>query len=156
MILGGDSDPVSWARRVAVPNADIGGIGFGRRGQIDGGLGQRQIAFRCAQEIIGVLGGQRLVDGLGIGKADILDRHADQAARDKERIFPGGQHAREIIKRGIGIGTAYRLVKRRDEIVVAVLRLVVQRHTFLHDLGKFFGIERRRLSAAAEKYLRRD
>ena len=40
---------------------------------------------------------------------------------------------REIVERGVGIGAAHRLVQRRDQIVVAVLALVVDRRAALHD-----------------------
>ena len=71
---------------------------------------------------------------LRIGKPDVLDRHAHDTARDIERRLASIQHAAEIIERGIGVGAAHRLVQRADQIVVAVLRFVVDRRAPLYDL----------------------
>ena len=101
----------------------------------------RQIAFRAAQEIVGVLGGVGDHQRLRIGQPDVLDRHAHHAARDVERRLAGIQHAAKIIQRGVGIGAAYRLVQCADQIVVAVLRLVVDRRAPLHDLLQLGGVK---------------
>ena len=72
---------------MAAPKA-VGGIGFGRGRQIDDGLRQRQLALGRPQEIERILGCERLHDRLRIGEADVLDRHAHQAAGDVERSSP--------------------------------------------------------------------
>jgi hypothetical protein len=55
---------------------------------------------------------------------------------DEQRVLAGVEHAREIIERGVGIGAAHALVQGRDQVVVAVLRLVVDRRAPLHDLDQ--------------------
>ena len=94
----------------------------------------RQFALGRAEKIVGVLRGVGDDQRLRIGKPDVLHRHAHDAAREIERILAGIEHAGEIIERGVGIGAAHRFVQRADQIVVAVLRLVVDRRAALHDL----------------------
>ena len=84
------------------------------------------------------------MNGLGVGQADILDRHAHDSAGEKERVLAGDEHAREVVESCVRIGTAHRLMKSRDEIVVPLLRLVVDRCAPLHRLNEALGIERRR------------
>ena len=73
--------------------------------------GDGEFALGRAEKIIGVLG--RIGDDqrLRIGEADVLDRHAHDAAREEQRILAGVEHAREIIERRIGIGAAHRFVQ---------------------------------------------
>ena len=125
-------EPVDLASAVAAVKAGVDGVRFRRGGEIDGRLGQRQFAFGAAEHVIGVAGGDRLRQRLRIGEADILDRHADQAPRDEHRVLAGNQHAGEIIERRVRVGAAHRLVQGRDQVVVAVLRLVVDRRAALH------------------------
>ena len=113
---------------------DVGGVRFGRGGDVDHGLGDGELALGRAQKVVGVLGGVGDHQRLRIGQADVLDRHAHDAAREIKRVLAGIEHAGEIIQRGVGIGAAHRLVQRRDQIVVAVLLLVVDRRAPLHDL----------------------
>ena len=75
----------------------VGGVGFRRGGEIDHRLRDREFAFGRPQEIIGVLGGVADRQRLRIGKPDVLDRHADHAAGQEQRVLAGIQHAREII-----------------------------------------------------------
>jgi hypothetical protein len=48
---------------------------------------------------------------------------------------------RQIIERRVGVGAAHRLVQRGDQVVVAVLRLVVDRRAALHHLLQGGGVE---------------
>jgi len=61
--------------------------------------------------------------------------------RQVERVFAGVEHAAEIIERGVDVGAAYRLVQCANEIVVAVLLLVVDRRASLHHLLQAGGVE---------------
>ena len=72
-----------------------------------------------AEEVEGVLGGIGDHERLRVGQADVLDRHADDAAGDEEPVLAAVEHAREIVERRVGVGAAHRLVQRRDQIVVA-------------------------------------
>src|SRR5690606_37381180 len=56
----------------------VDGIRFGRGGEIEAGLRDRQLAFGAAEELVGVLGGEALHHRLRIGEADVLHRRADQ------------------------------------------------------------------------------
>ena len=106
MCIGGISEPVSFALRQAAFCADIGGVRFGRGGEIEAGLDDRQLAFGRAEEIVAVLGGEALHQRLRIGEADVLDRGAGQAAQHVERLLAGDQHPREIVERGLRVGAA--------------------------------------------------
>ena len=93
------------------------------------------------EKIVGVLGGVADHERLRIGKANVLDRHPHHAPRQEQRIFAGIHHAREIIQRRVGIGAAHRFMQRRDQVVMAVGRLVVDRRAALQDLLQLHGIE---------------
>jgi len=94
----------------------VNGVRFWREREIDGGLRERQMAFRRTKEIESILGGERNGKGTGFGQADIFTGHAHHAAREIERIFAGFEHAREPVKGGVGIGVA-------DGFVQAEIRL---------------------------------
>ena len=119
----------------------VGGVGFRRGGEIDHGLRDREFALGRPEEIIGILGGVADHQRLRIGEADVLHRHPHHAPRQKQRIFAGIQHAREIIQRRIGIGAAHRFMQRRDQIVMAVGGFVVDRRAALQDLLQLRGVE---------------
>ena len=56
------------------------------------------------------------------------------APRQEQRILAGVEHAGEVIERRIGIRAAHRFMQRGDQVVVAVLRLIVDRCPALHHL----------------------
>ena len=56
-------------------------------------------------------------------------------------ILAGIEHAGEIIERRVRVGAAHRLVQRGDQVVVAVLRLVVDRRAALQHLLQRRGVE---------------
>ena len=76
----------------------IGRVRFRRGGDVDHGLGERQFALGRAEKVVGVLGRVRDNQRLRIGKPDILDRHAHDAARQIERVLAGIEHAGEIVE----------------------------------------------------------
>ena len=106
MFIGGISEPVSFALRHAPLLRDVGGVRFGRGGEIEAGLDDRQFAFGRAEEIVAVLGREALDQSLRVGEADILRRGADQPAEHVERLLAGDQHPREIIKRRLRVRAA--------------------------------------------------
>src|SRR5437016_14307959 len=83
------------------------------------------MTFGRAEEIEGVLGGERDGESAGFGEADVFAGHADYAAREIERVFAGFEHAREPVESGVGIGIADRFVQCGDEVVMFLARLVV-------------------------------
>ena len=133
MCLGGSSEPFSLAAARRGLEGGVDGVRFRRGGEIDAGLREGQFALRRAEIVVGVLGGIGDDQRLRIGKPDVLHRHAHQPAAEIERVLAGVEHAREIVERRVRIGAAHRLVQRRDQIVVAVLALVVDRRAALHD-----------------------
>ena len=85
------------------PIGPIGGVGFGRGGDIDHRLRDRELALRAAEKIVGLLGGVADHERLRIGEPDVLDRHAHHAAGEVERFLAGVEHAAQIVERGIRI-----------------------------------------------------
>ena len=81
----------------------ISRVRFRCGGNINHRLGDSQFAFRTAEEVVGFL--RRIGDHqrLWIGQADVLHRHAHDAAREIERILAGIDHTAEIIQGGVGI-----------------------------------------------------
>ena len=133
MCFGGSSEPCSLARLRRGLEGGVDGVRFRRGRQVDAGLRKRQFALGRAEIVVGVLGGIGDHQRLRIGKADVLHRHAHQPPAEIERVLAGVEHAREIIERRVRIGAAHRFVQRRDQIVVAVLALVVDRRAPLDD-----------------------
>ena len=114
----------------------VEGIGFGRESQVHGGLREGEMAFRDADKIGGLHGGDGDAERGGVGEADIFAGHAHQAARDVKRSFAGFEHAREPVKRGVGIGITHRLVQRGNQVVMLLAGLVVQEEFALQCGGQ--------------------
>jgi len=112
----------------------INGVGFWREREIDGGLGEGEMAFGRAQEIESVLGGQGDGESAGFGEADIFAGHADHAAGEIERVFAGFEHAGEPVEGGVGIGVADGFVEGGDEVVMLLAGLVVAEEFSLQDV----------------------
>ena len=108
---------------------------MGAKAEIDDSFGECQIAFRRAEEIDGLFGGEAKVQGFGSGQADVFDGHADDAAREIERVFAGGEHARQPVESGVRVAVAHALVQRRDQVVVLLAGLVVHQHALLDGFG---------------------
>ena len=129
--------------RAGLAKGGVGGVGFGRGREENDQLGDRQFALGRAEPVVGVPGGERLHQCLRVGEADILDRGAGEAAQDVDRVLAAGQHARQPIERRVGIRAAQRFVQRADQIVMALLALVVERRAALDEGGELAGPERR-------------
>src|SRR3546814_9294431 len=83
----------------------------------------------CSSDLlIGVLGGEALHQRLRIGEADILARKTGESPQDVERLLARDEHPREPIERRLRVRPAQRLMERRDQIVMAVAALVIDRH----------------------------
>ena len=136
------------------PKRLVGGVRFRGGGQINDGLRDREFAFGMAEEVVGVLGGVADHQRLRIGKTDILHRHADHAPGQKQRILASIHHAREIIQGGVGVGAAHRLMQRRNQVVVTVGGLVVDRRLALQDILQLLGVENSRPRARRARPLR--
>ena len=141
--MGGPSVPVSCAAALAGFQADVGGVGFWRGGEMDHGLRQMQLGFGRADEMHGVLGGVADQQRGGIGEADVFGGRAHEAAGDEQQILAAGDHAREPIERRVRIGAADAFVQRGDEIVVLFAVLVVGGRALLQEFAERLGVERR-------------
>ena len=95
------------------------------------------------EKIVDLLRRIRLNEGVRVGQADIFDRHAHEPPRDVERVLAAGKHARKPIERGVGVRAAHRFVQGADQIVMAVLRFVVDRRAPLHERHQRLAVERR-------------
>ena len=129
-------------RRLGPAGSDISRVRLRRGGQVNGRLDDSQFAFGAAEEIIHILGRQRLDEGLRVGHAHVLGGEAHQAAHDIQGLFPGHQHARQPIERGVHVRAAQRLVERADQVVVPFPILVIDRWPPLHRLGQTLDVER--------------
>ena len=78
---------------------------------------------------------------LGVGEANILDRHADHPPCDEQRVFAGIEHTREIVESRVGVRSTHRFMQRADQIVMALLRLIIDRRPPLHDRDQHGRIE---------------
>ena len=79
-------------------------------------------------------GRHRLLQRARVGQADVLDGHADQAARDVHAVLAGLQHARQPVQRGVHVARAHGFVQRRDQVEVLFAALVVEQHLALHGV----------------------
>ena len=106
-----------------------------RHREVERGLGEGQLAFGRAEEVVGVLGGQRERERGGVGVADVLGGEAHQSAGEVERVLARLEHAGEPVESGVGVGVAERLVERRDQVVVLLAALVVEERALLGRLA---------------------
>src|SRR5690606_6113859 len=86
----------------------VAGVRFGRGGEVEAGLRQRQFALGAAEKLVGVLRREALHDRLRIGEADVLDRHAHQPAGEVERLLAGYEHPGEVVQRRLRVRAADR------------------------------------------------
>ena len=106
-----------------------------REREVAGGLGQGQLAFRRAEEVVGLLGVERQAQRGRIRVAHVLRGEAHEPARHVERVLARLEHAAEPVERAVGIGVAQRLVERGDQVVVLLARLVVEQGLLLHRVA---------------------
>src|SRR3546814_11399309 len=66
--------------------------------------------------------------------ADILARKTGESPQDVERLLARDEHPREPIERRLRVRPAQRLMERRDQIVMAVAALVIDRHPAMEKL----------------------
>ena len=119
----------------------VHGVALGRGRQINGGLRERRVALRHADEVHGVF--RRDGDGerLRVRVADVLRCEAHQPAGDVQRIFAGFEHARQPVDGRIRIAVAHRFVQRRDQVVMLLAGLVVQERAPLDRLVDPRGVD---------------
>ena len=81
----------------------VRGIALGRGGQIDGGLGQRDTAFRHANLGHHLEAGIGQKQSIGIGQAYVFRGAQTQATGNEEGIFAAVNHARQVVNGRIGV-----------------------------------------------------
>src|SRR5438445_7134544 len=112
----------------------VGGVRLGAGGEEDRRLGERDAALREADEVDGVLGGDRHLERLGLGVADVLGREDHHPARDEERVLARLEHAHHPVDRRVRVAAAEALDERGDDVVVLLARLVVAERALLGGL----------------------
>ena len=122
----------------------VDGIGFWREREIDGGLGEGEMAFGRAEEIESVLSGESDGEGAGFGEADVFAGYAHHAPGEIKRVFAGFEHAHEPVKRGVRVGIADGFVESRDQVEMLFAGFVVAEEFSLQDVfEQFFGNDAR-------------
>ena len=116
----------------------VNGIGLWSECEIDGGLGEGEMAFGSAKKIESIFCGESDRERAGFGQADVFTGHAHHAAGEIERVFARFDHAREPIERGVGIGIADGLVERGDEIEMLLAGFVVTQKFALQNVFEEF------------------
>jgi hypothetical protein len=106
--------------------------GFGCGGEIEDSLRDGEFAFRGSEAFVDVPCGEGLLYGVRVSESDVFVREPRDPAGDEKRILAPVEHPCEPVEGGVRVGAAHRLVEGRDEVVVPLLRLVVQRGAFLH------------------------
>ncbi len=91
-------------------------------------------------------GGDRDLQGLGRGVADVLGRQDHHPAGDVAGVLAALEHRRQVVQRRVGVRPARRLDPGRDVVVVLVAALVVADGLALH---RVLGVGQRDLLAGA-------
>ena len=104
----------------------VAGVAFRRQRQIDDGLGEGEVAFGCAEALVGLVGVQGEVERVRVGVADIFARDTQHAPRDGQRVGAAVYHAREPVHGAVRIRAAQGFVEGGKEFVEPVA-LFVQR-----------------------------
>src|SRR5579872_3102620 len=73
-----------------------------------------------------------------ISEADVFAGHANETAREIERVFSGFEHAREPVESRVGIRVAHGFVQRGDEIEMLLARFVVGEQLVLENVFETF------------------
>ena len=116
----------------------VRGVALGHAGEVKHHLGERQLAFRSAQALIGLPCVQTQAQRARVRVADILDSHAQQPPRQVLGRRTAIEHAREPIQRGIRVAAAYGLVQRRYLVIKRVPAFVEAARTFAGCLAYQF------------------
>ena len=114
------------------PESGVGRVALWRGGQINGGVGQRDLRLGQAEKFAGLLGGDGEEQPAGVGQADILAGGNDEAPGNEADVFPGMEHFGQPIERGIGIAAADAFDEGADRIVVRIILGIVD-HGFALD-----------------------
>ena len=98
-------------------------------------LGECELSLRAAEEVIGVLRGERERKRPGIGEPYVFRRDPHQAPGNVQRVLAAGEHARQPVQRAFHVRAPHRFVQRRDQVVVLLTALVVFREALLQGVS---------------------
>ena len=126
---------VVFHEREGLVDGRVGRVALGAGGQVDGRLGQRDARFGHADLVYRVEAGVGQQQGVGVRKPDVLRSEDHQPPGQKTRLFASGQHARQIVDRGIGVAAPHRFDEGRDDVVVLLAVLVVEGDVLLQAVG---------------------
>ena len=102
-------------------------IRFRGRSKVDHALREREFTFGQADEVERVFRVQRDAQRARIRKADVFGSESNEAPDDVERILTGLEHACEPVQGRVHIRVAQRLMQRRNDVVMLLAGLVVQK-----------------------------
>ena len=105
----------------------VEGVGLWGERHVDDGLREVYGAFGHADEPARFERGDGEAQRLRVGKTHVLRGEAGHAAGDVDGVFARFEHARQPIDGGVGVGIAHGLVQCRNEVVVLLARLVVEK-----------------------------
>ena len=100
-------------------------VGLRSGGHGERGLGQDEPGLRHPDHGDRLLGGNGGGQHCGVGEAHVLGGVNDDAAGDVAGVLPGGDHARQVVHRGVGVRAAHRLDESADDVVMLVSGAVV-------------------------------
>ena len=100
-------------------------VRLGSQRQVDGGMGEGVGRLGEADDAEGVEGGDGEPQRPVVRQPDVLGGEDDHAPGDELRVLPRLEHGVEPVEGGVGVRPAQRLDEGRDDVVVAVARLVV-------------------------------
>ena len=91
--------------------------------------------LRQADELHGPGHGDRDLDRLRVGVADVLGGEHDHPPGDELRILAARDHHGQAVDRGVGVRSAHALDERRRDVVVVVAPLVVEQRPLARGVG---------------------
>ena len=117
------------------PGRPIQAVALGRRGEVDGRLGQSQFPFRSTDEFE-TLPWRRMATPRARGSALPTSSEAKRTIRRAmyNGVLAGRQHAAQPVEGGVRIAAAQAFVEGRNQVVVLFPGLVVEQRFLLQGL----------------------
>ena len=96
------------------------------------------VAFRYADKVAGLVGGNADFHGPGIRQPDVFCGKAKHPAGDIQRILAALQHAHHPVNGSVGVRIPHGFMKRGNQVVVLLAVLVVHQALPAQALGQGF------------------
>lgn len=116
-------------------NGHIGRVRLRRRGEVGGGLCQRNAAFRHADKSDRVGGCNGNHEGLGVSQTNIFCRRDHQTARNEAWVLPRLNHAGKVVNGRINVRATDGLNEGTDHVVVLITLAVIPQQGTIDGLG---------------------